>query len=102
MPTPVTLYRNGNTTTPRLDNVRPVDVETYDVNGVTWVRARVRGISCFDATAGNAVVNGKNWWTLPTKSTSEPGLYLLNDNNPPGHWAVQPDVDMTLAAFTQA
>jgi hypothetical protein len=99
MPTAVTIYRNGNTTTPRLDNVRPIDVETYDLHGVEWVRARVRGISCFDATAG---IHGKNWWDLPANSAIEPGLHLANDNDPPGHWAFQPDVDMTLAAFTQA
>lgn len=101
MPTPTDLYRNGNTTGPRLDNVRDIDVETYDVSGVQWVRARVRGISCFDATAGNDLIHGKNWWRLPTGSAVLPGLFLINDNNPPGHWAFQPDVDMTRTAFTQ-
>ena len=68
----------------------------------SWVRGRVRGVSCFDATAGNALVHGRNWWRLPANSAIETGLYLLNDNDPAGHWAVQPDADMPLAAFTQA
>ena len=39
------LYRLGNASSPRLDNVRDRDVETYDRNGIMMVRSNGKGIS---------------------------------------------------------
>lgn len=36
--TPITLYRQGNTNSPRMDNVRPdKDIACYDRDGRVWV-----------------------------------------------------------------
>lgn len=101
MPTTVTLYRNGNASTPRLDNVRDQDV-TYVDPGHTTVQGGVKGISSFDASAVHAgvVISGKNWWTLPPNTPIVAGLTLINDNNPPGHWGWQPGHDMLKSEFT--
>ncbi len=37
--TPVDLYRRGNATSPRMDNVRPnKDIAIYENNGQIWVK----------------------------------------------------------------
>lgn len=89
--TTVTLYRNGNSTSTRLDHVRPQDAVRFQNNGQTWVRGNQSGISSFDA---RAPISGKNWWTLPSGAPILHGLSLVNDNTPPGHWAWQPAQDM--------
>jgi hypothetical protein len=98
--TTVTLYRNGNTTSPRLDNVRDSDVVKFKHDDEEWVRGRQKGISTFDATAKvTAKIFGPRWWILPEDSAVVDGLYVLNDNEPPGHWLFQPDRDMPLATY---
>jgi hypothetical protein len=39
------LYRLGNSTSPKLHNVRPDDVQTYERNGILMVRVTGEGIS---------------------------------------------------------
>lgn len=39
------LYRLGNAEKPRLDHVRPADVDTYDRNGILMIRATGLGVS---------------------------------------------------------
>ena len=42
------LYRNGNATHPRFDNLRPEhDAHLYEVNGAKWIKADGNGISAF-------------------------------------------------------
>ena len=44
--TPEDLFRLGNSTTPRLTNVRrPKDVDTTEINGITVVISNGKGIS---------------------------------------------------------
>jgi hypothetical protein len=39
------LYRLGNSTSPKLNNVRPQDVDTYENNGILMVMANGKGVS---------------------------------------------------------
>jgi hypothetical protein len=39
------LYRLGNATSPKLNNVKPDDVTVYDRNGIATVRANGFGVS---------------------------------------------------------
>jgi hypothetical protein len=39
------LYRLGNATSPKINNVRPDDVSIYDRNGIAMVRANGFGVS---------------------------------------------------------
>ncbi|MCC5598409.1 hypothetical protein LC653_22605 [Nostoc sp. CHAB 5784] len=40
--TPIDLYRMGNATSSRIDNIRLQDIETYEEDGDMWVIAVIR------------------------------------------------------------
>jgi len=50
---PEELFRLGNTTSPRLSNVRPRDIDTIEINGIKVIIANGKGISVFDKTGIN-------------------------------------------------
>ncbi|MEJ6481587.1 hypothetical protein N0Y54_09645 [Nostoc punctiforme UO1] len=57
--TPIDLYRMGNATSSRIDNIRLKDIETYEEDGDILVVAGSGGISTFAVQGA-----GKNWWKL--------------------------------------
>jgi len=105
--TPVALYRQGNASSPRMDNVRPNDITVYEEPGELWVMltleaeklpkgiSRSEGISTFD-TPGS----GRNWWKLDQGTDIPPELVLVNDR--PGHWLFQPSRPMPLEIYKEA
>jgi hypothetical protein len=100
--TPIPLYRQGNTTSPRMDNVRiNKDVATFEESGVTWVLATLAdtrspgGISTF-ANLGR----GKNWWKLEANIDIPDELRLINDYE--NHWLWQPSQVMTMDTYRDA
>ena len=87
--TRVDLYRLGNSSSPRMDNVREKDVEMFERDGKTWVKARSGGVSTFSKPSGKS-----NEWRLK-KGTSFPSkLRVYNDHG--DHWQWEPEVDMPL------
>ena len=50
---PEELFRLGNSSSPRLSNVRSRDVDTIEINGITVIRANGKGISVFDKAGIN-------------------------------------------------
>lgn len=90
------LYRSGNATTPRMENVRlervPPDIETYTVKGVVWVKARTGGISTTETKPKTG--QEKGWWKASAGTKVSPKLTVRNDK--PNHWAWEPTVDMPL------
>lgn len=93
--TPIPLYRKGNANSPRMDNVRPQDVETYDENNQVWVVANSGGISTF-ANQGT----GKNWWKLDRGTTIPDELKLVNDYG--NHWSWEPGYTMRMDEYKAA
>ncbi|WP_449418739.1 Tse2 family ADP-ribosyltransferase toxin [Phormidium nigroviride] len=106
--TPVALYRQGNASSPRMDNVRPnKDITVYEQEDELWVMlileggrlsggmSRLEGISTFE-TPGS----GKNWWKLDEGTDIPPELELVNDR--PGHWLFQPSRPMTVVDYKKA
>jgi hypothetical protein len=89
----VDLYRSGNATIPRMDNVRDTDVEKFQKSGVDWVRAKKLGISTFSTLPADQ----KNWWKISKGSVYSNDLYVVNDRN--DHWSWAPAKDMPLADF---
>jgi hypothetical protein len=94
--TPIPLYRQGNATSPRMDNVRVnKDVATLEDSGVIWVLASIGddvspgGVSTF-ANPGA----GKNWWKLDAGIDIPERLTLINDRG--NHWLWQPTHVITL------
>ena len=69
------LYRLGNATSPKLQNVRPDDVKTYERNGVVMVRADGFGISLGTEQS----IERMNWhnawlWKIPANFPMPPAL----------------------------
>ena len=85
--TPIDLYRSGNSTGPRLDNVRPGKEFNTGPNGEEILypdqTPRPNGLSTFE----NQGV-GKNWWKLPAGSPVPDGLRFFNDHG--DHWTIEP------------
>ncbi len=96
--TPVELFRAGNASSARLSQVRPDDVDIYDVNGIQWVRGRIGGVSTYESIT--PTLNGR-WWRLPKGSNYDDRLLLLA-NDEDDHWAWQPSKDMPLADYRAA
>lgn len=94
--TPVVLYRLGNASDPKMDNVRPKDIDTFDVNGETWVRAGTGGIS---TSQSPGPIKGK-WWRL--EAGYDYGVLLLVWNDHADHWSWEPAKDMRLLDFKDA
>jgi hypothetical protein len=95
--TPCDLFRMGNSTSPRLDNVRcPKDIQVYQKNGADWVPAGGGGISTFECKQSW----GGPWWRLPAGSAYDSQLSLINDFG--NHWLWQPNNDMSLADYRAA
>ncbi|MDB9511509.1 hypothetical protein PN499_09980 [Kamptonema animale CS-326] len=105
--TPVALYRQGNASSPRMDNVRPnKDITVYEQQDELWVMlileegrlsggiSRSEGISTFE-TPGS----GKNWWKLDEGTDIPSELELVNDR--PGHWLFQPSRPMPLVQYKE-
>ncbi len=95
------LYRLGNSTEPRLTNVRPDDILTYDRNGVEMVRATGVGISLSN-TAHLRKREGflKGWlWRIPPNTLLPDGLALRPDPRDSGHFFLCPVSDMTMNKY---
>jgi hypothetical protein len=92
--TPKPLYRRGNATIPRMDNVRPQDITVSSNGGVDWVLRHSGGVSCFDYTPPPGT--GRIWCLRAAIAYSDE-LYLRDDQN--GHWNWEPENDMALTDF---
>jgi len=93
--TPTDLYRKGNANSPRMDNVRPQDVETYEEQGELWVLVNSGGISTF-ATQGT----GNNWWKLDREIEIPSELKLVNDYG--NHWLWTPSYTIKMENYIAA
>jgi hypothetical protein len=98
----IPLYRQGNATSPRMDNVRPdKDIVTFEEKGMIWVMTTLAdgispgGISTF-ANPGR----GKNWWKLDFGIDIVPELKLVNDRE--NHWLWQPSKTMPIDDYKAA
>ena len=95
--TPIDLYRQGNATSPRMDNVRPnKDIAIYEEGEEIWVNAALGGgISTFATLR-----LGKNWWKLSQGTDIPAELELINDHN--DHWLWKPRYNMPIEVYKAA
>lgn len=94
MPTTTILYREGNTTSPRMDNVRQQDITIYQNQGVSWVQTGTGGISTWSVDNGNLKM-----WSLPLGSAIPNQLQVVLDPNLANHYLWEPTQNMTLANY---
>lgn len=94
---PEELFRLGNKSSPRLSNVRPRDVDTMSMNGITVIIANGRGISVFDKAGINeSPMNG--WvWRFPPNTLPPQGLKLVKDK--PHHYCIAPTKNMPIDKY---
>ena len=87
----VDLYRGGNASSPRLDNVRDKDVTKYiGKNGKIWVKGKQEGISTFSAYPKDP----KNQWKIAKGTSYSSNLYIYKESG--DHWLIAPAKDMPL------
>jgi hypothetical protein len=94
---PEEIFRLGNSTTPKLSNVRDRDIDTIQINGITVIKANGKGVSVFDKTGINeSPMSGWVWRFSP--NTQPPlGLKLVQDN--PHHFCIAPVQNMPIDKY---
>ncbi|MEH2360404.1 hypothetical protein [Nostoc sp.] len=90
--TPIDLYRMGNATSSRIDNIRSQDIETYEEDGDIWVIAGSGEISTFAAQGV-----GNNWWKLDRGTDIYNELRLVNYYS--NHWLWEPSYTMRIEDY---
>ena len=91
------LFRIGNASTAKLDNVREDDVDTYEVNRVQIVIANGKGISLFSEQGLSRARRGGWLWKIPRGTPMPSGLALHNDHG--SHFMICPLRDMPMFQF---
>lgn len=95
------LYRLGNSSSPKLHNVRLKDVDTYEDNGILMVHANGKGISLFnlqELQRRESSLTG--WvWKIPQGTLPPPGLAVRPDSASPGHFFLCPVSVMTMDRY---
>jgi len=94
---PEEIFRLGNSNAPKLSHVRPRDVDTIQVNGITVIVANGKGISVFDREGINeSPMNG--WvWRFSPKTQPPIGLRLVQDK--PHHFCITPTQNMPIDKY---
>ncbi|AHK16090.1 MAG: hypothetical protein VB954_09990 [Thalassolituus sp.] len=94
---PEELFRLGNSTTPKLSNVRARDVDIVQINGIAIIKANGKGISVFDKVGINeSPMSGWVWRFAP--NTQPPiGLKLVQDK--PHHFCIAPTQNMPISKY---
>ena len=96
---PETLYRLGNGSSPLLTRVRPGEVDTIDVNGVTMIVANGKGISLYNKV-GLDLATLSGWvWEIKPHTAMPLGLKLIKDDKPEGHYSLCPTRNMPASEF---
>lgn len=91
---PVDLYRGGNSTSARMDNVRVTDVQIFHSGNRDWVVGGEGGISTFSTLPSNT----KNWWVIKAGTEYEDDEFeLINDRG--NHWSWAPAKTMRLQHY---
>ena len=99
--TAVDLYRAGNATSARLDQVRTGIVlpVRHLINGQAWVDPGIGGLSTFAAPI--PFLRAKHWWRLPAGSEYDDALLMVwNDHG--DHWSWEPVCSMLLSSYVAA
>ena len=86
------LYRLGNATSPKLNNVRSQDVDTYENNGILLVMANGKGVSLFNLQElQRRETHLSGWvWKIPQGTSPPTGLAVRPDPTSPGHFFLCP------------
>jgi hypothetical protein len=84
------LFRGGNASSPRMDNVRPKDIP---VDKDDNVHPGTGGVSTFEQPRAGE----RNWWKFPAGKSPPADLKPVNDT--PRHWSWEPASTMKLEIY---
>ena len=99
--TPVSLYRRGNSNSPRMDNVRlDKDIGIYQKNGIIWVKETIGNLKSGGISTFSIQGRGRNWWKIDAGIEIHPDLELINDRG--NHWLWKPSQTMPLEKYIKA
>lgn len=96
----VDLYRSGNSSSPRFDNVRDKDVVKFKdpATGLTRVKALSGGVSTFTSPKPE-----NNWWWIKAGTVVPPHLVVTRDHTDPKtrvtHYTIRPATDQFLTDY---
>jgi|GEM_PF-1069729 len=94
------LYRAGNSTSPRFDNVRDKDIVKFKdaQTGLTKVKGLSGGISTFTSPKPET-----NWWWIKAGTVVPAKLVVTRDTTDPKtnitHYTIRPSGDMLLTEY---
>ncbi|MDN3637661.1 hypothetical protein QWY82_02460 [Simiduia curdlanivorans] len=94
---PEELFRLGNSTSPKLSNVRPKDIDTTEINGIRVIIANGKGISVFDKEGINESPMTGWVWRFPPNTKPPIGLKMVHDK--PHHYCISPTQNMPVDKF---
>lgn len=94
---PEELFRLGNSSSPRLSNVRSRDIDTIEINGVVVIRANGKGVSVFDKIGINESPMTGWVWRFPPNTQPPVGLKLVHDK--PHHFCIAPAQNMPIGKY---
>jgi hypothetical protein len=96
---PEALYRLGNASSPLLTKLRPGEIDTISLNGVAMIVANGKGISLYNKS-GLELAPISGWvWEIQASTPFPPGLKLMKDDQPPGHYTLCPSSNMPIREF---
>jgi hypothetical protein len=96
----VDLYRSGNASSPRFDNVRDKDIVKFKDpgTGLTKVKGMSGGISTFTAPRPE-----NNWWWIRAGTVVPASLVVTRDHTDPKtnitHYTIRPASDILLTEY---
>ncbi|MCH9691015.1 MAG: hypothetical protein K0U59_02945 [Gammaproteobacteria bacterium] len=96
---PEQLYRIGNNSSPQTTKLRLNELSMYEMNGIKHVRADGRGISLFNKEGLDAIALSGWVWEIDQGAQFPPGLKLIRDNQPLGHYTLTPTHNMLLSEY---
>lgn len=88
---PKNLYREGNASSPRIDNLRPGREISGDGQQVC---PNEKGPSLFES-----IKKPGKWWKLPANTTLPDGLQFRNDIG--DHWMIEPSGSMSVSEYKE-
>ena len=94
---PEDVYRMGNSTSHKLTTVRPIEVNTMKVNGVTVIIANGKGVSLY--TINKIIEKGLTGfaWKFDKSAKVVSGLKLVSDE--PEHYMLAPVQNMPVDKY---
>ncbi|SBS33537.1 hypothetical protein MSP8887_03700 [Marinomonas spartinae] len=91
------LYRMGTSKVSKINVVRPIDIQTLEVNGIVHVIPGTGGISLMDSV-GLSKTRMSGWaWKIEKNTKIPTGLKLVNDKV--GHYSLMPAKQMTMTQY---